>query len=440
MKITLVEIASNRKECINKDFMAGFGWAFNAGESVPARLINMVKKHGERIPLMSFGYLASIFLKAGHQVCFAMDPSRITGQDLVLIQSSMVDYKNEVKAAQILKKTNSAVGFIGTFSTYKPELFLEHADFVITGEPEQWAQTIAATEHVSLKGVLHSEPIMDLDTLPFPCWDIFPWREFSYIPAIRHKPFFPILASRGCLFHCKYCPYPAFYDYRKRGVDAVIEEIQHLQKHHQMQGFLFRDPLFTADQNRTHTFLDTLLKKNIKAVWACETRLDFLNPPLLDRMYQAGCRVINVGIESSSDALLKKTNRKTINTDKQQTIITYADKIGIRITAFYILGLPGETPQSILQTCAYAKKLNTHVAQFFINTPFPGTEEYEEQKNNLIETDWERFDCYTPVLHSATLPPQKLLKLKEYAFVSYYYRWSYLVAFVRRVIRALIKG
>ena len=61
MKIALLEIQSNRRECINKDFMGGYGWAFNAGSSIPARMINFVKKFGEKLPVMSFGYLASIF-------------------------------------------------------------------------------------------------------------------------------------------------------------------------------------------------------------------------------------------------------------------------------------------------------------------------------------------------------------------------------------------
>jgi hypothetical protein len=94
--------------------------------------------------------------------------------------------------------------------------------------------------------------------------------------------------------------------------------------------------------------------------------------------------------------------------------------------------LEGETIQTIEKTIEYSKWLDTFVAQFFINTPFPGTLEYERNKEKLIETDWEKFDCYTPVVENKNITPQQLLNLKEKAFVSYYYRPKYAWKFVNR--------
>ena len=81
MKITLLEIKSNKKQCINKDFMGGYGWAFNAGNSFRANLINRVKKWGENLPIMSLGYLASIFYKNGHSVKYTTN--EVPQSDLV---------------------------------------------------------------------------------------------------------------------------------------------------------------------------------------------------------------------------------------------------------------------------------------------------------------------------------------------------------------------
>lgn len=91
MRIVLLNARSRRRECINKDFMGGYGWAFHVGDSLPARLIECVKKKGENLPLMSFGYLAAIFKKNGR--CVVVADNKAPEADLVIISSSMVDYR-----------------------------------------------------------------------------------------------------------------------------------------------------------------------------------------------------------------------------------------------------------------------------------------------------------------------------------------------------------
>jgi len=197
MKIALLNIESKRKECINKDFMGGYGWAFNAGSSLPAKLINFVKKKGEKIPVISLSYMASIFLKNGHNV--EVLTNRIPQADLVIIPSSMVDYRNEIAWAKDIKaSTGAKIGFFGPFASSLPEIFLDYCDFIIRGEPEEVCMRIS--KNWLPEGVVDSKPIDDLDSLSFPHWDIFPIQEYSYLPAIKEKPFLPILSSRGCSY------------------------------------------------------------------------------------------------------------------------------------------------------------------------------------------------------------------------------------------------
>ncbi len=436
MNIVLLNVKSSRKECINKDFMAGYGWAFNAGTSPMARLINFVKKKGENLPLMSFGYMAAIFKAYGHKVEYITN--EIPNADIAFISSSMVDYRNEIEWAKRLQNTGIKVYFIGIFASSKPELFLPNCHGVIKGEPEGICHQIA--QGALPKGIVNSKEIEDLDSLTFPDWEIFPHSEFSYLPALRAKPFFPVLSSRGCTFKCEYCPYPVFYKYRNRTVKNIMEEIDYLVEKYKMKGMLFRDPLFSGKKNRAREIAEGILSRNYKIYWACETRLDLLDEELLELFHRSGCRVINVGIESSDPTILGNVNRRVIELDYQKRMIDYADKLGIRITAFYVLGLEGESTQSIEKTIEYAKWLNTYVAQFFINTPFPGTIGYEKSKNGLIESDWEKFDCYTPVFNNGKISASQLESLKEKAFVSYYYRSKYLWYFMKRVSKALLKG
>lgn len=121
-----------------------------------------------------------------------------------------------------------------------------------------------------------------------------------------------------------------------------------------------------------------------------------------------------------------------------EEILRACDRLGIRVTVFYVVGLPEDTQESIEETVAYAKRLNTHVAQFFVYTPFPGTRLYDRVKDDLITTDWEQFDCYSPVTKHPTLTPAEILDLKEWAFVSYYYRPAYLAKFAVRAARDLL--
>ena len=134
--------------------------------------------------------------------------------------------------------------------------------------------------------------------------------------------------------------------------------------------------------------------------------------------------------------MLKKSKRLPIKIIHQEKIISFCHKNGITVAAFYIIGLEGDTPASVNQTIEYAKNLDTLVAQFTINTPYPGTEFFEKMKKEgrLLEKDWQEFDTYNPVYQHENLSREELLALKEKAFVSYYFRPRYLLTHMPKFI------
>lgn len=431
MKITLLNISPRREECSNKDVMGGFGEVTRIGNSWRAKILEKQKK--VKLPLFSFAYLSGILNKNGHEVSFSIN-TYPKDSDITIIASSIVDYKSEIESAQEIRKgTGSKVGFIGPFASFKPEIYSEHADFVIRGEPENIINRIS--NGFIPQGIVQSEPVQNLDKLPFPFWKIFPVKEYSYSPIITKRPFLPILSSRGCFYKCNYCPYKAYYgDCRQRNPDSIIEELQYLINKYDVKGILFRDPLFTANKKRAEGIAKKIIKNKINVEWACETHFDLLDEELLNLMYEAGLRSLNVGIESSNEEIMEKSTRKYAKKEHQEKIIKHCNKLGIKVSAFYILGLKGETEQSIIQTIEYAKKLNTFSAQFFISTPFPGTEFFEEVKDKIFETDWTKFDSFTPVFKHENLTSEQLLKLKEKAFVEYYFRPKYALKYLRNKI------
>lgn len=432
MKVALLEITAQRPECVNKDFMGGYGWAFHIGNSLPAKAIEFVKKKGEKVPILYFAYLAAIFRDHDHEVQILINEVP-KDADLVLMHASMIDYKNEIQWAQRIRRErpNIKIGFIGPFATFRPHLFLPYCDFLVAGEVEEAGIRLAKGE--TLQGVTQSQPIQDLDTLPFPAWEYFPVHEYSYIPALRESPFLVALSSRGCVYSCDYCPYPVNYKWRERKVEKVLDEIEYGVDKFGAKALLFRDPLFSVNRKRARQIAEGIIQRGINIKWACETRLDLLNEDLIETFYASGLRVINIGVESSDVEVLKKIDRIPIPVQHQERIVKFCDKIGIRVSAFYVLGLPDDSPEKIRSSVEYAKRLNTHAAMFYLATPFPGTDYYKMVQDKLLTDDYEKMDCFTPVVKHPQMTPAQLEKLKEWAYVSYYYRPRWFFALLRRI-------
>ena len=150
MKITLLNALSSREVCINKDTMGGYGSATKIGNSFTARLIESIKKSGVKLPIFVLGYIAAIFSNKGHVVEYKINEVP-KDSDLVIMPSSIVDYKIELEYARKIKEeTKAKIGFIGPFASVKPEIFLENSDFVIKNEPnDEFYYLSTPTENLS---------------------------------------------------------------------------------------------------------------------------------------------------------------------------------------------------------------------------------------------------------------------------------------------------
>ena len=436
MKVLLFNIKgrSDRK-CINKDLAGGMGTGTWIGNSLRARIFEYVKRKNVVLPEITIAYIAAIFKKAGWKVELVEVGAgldfNIEKADLVLVPSSIVDCRHELEIIKVLKEREFYVGVFGTFASAVPEFFLADADFVIRGEPEAGILKIISDSRLP-RGILEVQPVQDINSLPYPDWSLFPVKKYSYSPALNKKPVLVMLSSRGCPYGCCfYCPYPvnSGRKVRSRSPQNVIEEMEYLKNNYGVRAIDFRDPIFTINRERILKFAGELIKRKMDIIWSCETRVDCLDENLLKVMYQAGLRHINIGVESASPGVLKKSSRLPADIGHENRIVEFCHKNGISIAAFYIIGMEGDTEETVEETINYAKKLNTLVAQFTISTPYPGTAFFEKTKSQgQINTfDWEQYDAYSPVLKHEFLSGQKLLALKEEAFVSYYFRPAYLL-------------
>jgi len=442
-KVLLLQIKGrSTKKVINKDLAGGMGTGTWVGNSFLARVFEWVKKINVVLPEISIAYLVAIFKKADWDV----ELMEITGKekiteksvDLVLIPTSIVDCHHELSIARDLKSRGFYVGVYGTFASAVPEFFLSAVDFVIKGEPEAGVLKIVYADTLP-KGILEVLPVEDLDSLPYPDWSQFPIDRYSYSPALNKRPVLAMLASRGCPYSCSfYCPYVinSGRKTRLRSIQRVIEEMEYLKKEYGVRAIDFRDPIFTLNKERTIELAKELTSRRLDIIWSCETRIDCLDKELIKIMQKAGLRHINVGIESQDEAVLKGSKRLPIKASHQEEIIAFCHKIGISIAAFYIIGLVDDTKESVQKTINYAKKLNTLIAQFTVATPYPDTAFFQQLKHadRLLTFDWEEYDTYNPVFTHEFLSREELLALKEKAFVSYYFRPSYLLRHMPKYI------
>lgn len=429
MKVALINI---KKPGDNKEFNGGFGTTFNTGRSSRAKLLSFVRRNLENIPTMSYAYISAILKKYNHEVnYYENEIPKSKDYDLALIHVSMIRHNEEKDLLRTLKKNkgkNNFIGIYGPLATVCPELFKE-SDIILVGEPEEAIIKIARSGKLK-KGLIKSNPLSDLDELPFPDWSLFHFQNYSLSPLINLRPAVFVHASRGCPYSCSYCPYMVFGNYRKRKPEKVVEELRYLKKHYKIKAFYFRDPTFSLGRERIEKLANLMIEEKLGLFWGCETRSDLLDIQLLELLYRSGLRAIKIGIESIDRNLLKKHGRKPIKIEHQENIIRFCKKKGIKIVAFYIIGLPSDTKESIKKTLNYSKKLNTSFANFTICTPIPGTPFYEKMKPKIFEKNLNKFDNFHVVFKNNNLSSDEIYSLQEKAITGYFFRPSYFFRYI----------
>lgn len=408
---------------VNKDTVAGgFGSRFRA-DSVMTRFAKIVRSVFQNVPSIHTGYLAAIFAQAGHKVVVTHDDKPVDG-DLALVLTSIVDYKHEREWAIAARARGMKVGFYGTPATFMPELFATSGDFILSGEPEAGALRLAAGEEMS--GIVMSPAIDDLDTLPFPRWDLIKVRRFGHTSRSRAglTRAVPMFTSRSCPEHCTYCPHRITASFRARTDESVLDEMEELSKLYKEPHIIIRDPLFTLDRERCFRIADGIRARGIKLTFECETRMDDLDEALIRSMYAAGLRQISFGVESIDPMTLKRVARRFIPHEHMRNMVALCWELGIATTAFYVFGFLQDTEESIAATIRFACELDTTYANFKLLTPYPGTPLYKQMKSLIFEKDWEQFDGYTLNFNHPELTPRRARLMLGMAYSRFFARPS----------------
>jgi radical SAM superfamily enzyme YgiQ (UPF0313 family) len=417
---------------VSKDTVAGGYGSRLRPVSKVSRWLCRIKRHLINPPSVQMGYLAAVAAEAGHDVVFTTGAAPVDG-DVALVLSSLVDHRNETAWADAVRARGMRVGFVGLAASKMPDLFVDHADFILNGEPEAGARRLFAGE--ALHGIVQSPAIDNLDTLPFPRWDLIREAPRRQVNATKMtvRPIgggFPVLASRGCPEFCTYCPHRILAGHRMRSVTNIADELEELCAHQPRPYVIFRDPLFTEDRARCLALCDEIASRGLHLRFECETRLDRLDPTLLYTLKRAGLTAIGFGVESVDPATLKKVGRRPIPPAHQRAIVDLCRELGITTAPFYVFGFLQDTWESIGATIEYAIQLRTTIAQFKILTPYPATPLWKQMAHLVYEKDWQKFDGFTPTFDHPNLSADELSFLLRAAMSRFYVRPSWVTTYL----------
>jgi len=414
---------------VSKDFAGGFGVGqYHGGGGLAGRIVRRGFKRDRRPTALVFAYLAAIFRRLGHHVEYAEDRLP-AGADLYVFNPALMTLARERAVIEtVLRQTpRPRVLVTGLVAYTLPEAFAGLEVTIVRGEAEQ---LLWKFDEVLAAGAASVEvgSVRDLDALPFPDWSAFEPRRFRIGYDFWKFPTALIQQSRGCTFTCNYCPYIIVENAtRFRQPERVVEEMRAGIEEHGFRSFKFRDPLFGLDRKRVLRLAELIGGLPRKVQFSIEGRIDLLKPDLLAELKRVGLTSITVGIETPDERILRDHKRAPIKDDRQREFVAFCRGLGIRTVAGFMIGFPSDTRKSIEDVLKYAKQVGPTFANFNVVTPYPGTEFFQQVKDQIADFDFTKYDVYTPVMKYQHLTHEQVRELHARCFVSYYFRSMYFV-------------
>ncbi len=300
------------------------------------------------------------------------------------------------------------------------------ANDLVDAKPEQLAAVKGLVWRRGADVVLNTDRpfVKDLNDLPIPLHHLLPMDKYR-IPMVK-GPYTFIVTSRGCTAGCKYCIKHVSYQFgiRIRTPENIMEELWVLKKLGINNIHMYAD-LFTVSRDQVVGLCNLIIKEGLKIKWTCNSRVDYVDEEMIKLMAQAGCWDISWGIESSNEQILRKA-AKGYKLEQAPRALKWAHDAGIMNWGYFIIGLPGETEETIQDTIKFAKKLPLDIALFHIAAPYPGTPFFfDVLENNWFRpgTQWEEVDMdQSTVLDYPGLPAEKLEYWQKRAFREWAFR------------------
>ena len=263
---------------------------------------------------------------------------------------------------------------------------------------------------------------------PVPRHELFPLRRYRISTSISKK-FVTCIASQGCNFNCPFC-ICSVMKLKLRGIDNLLEEL-HRVKALGVSDIYFYDPNFTVRRTRCLEMLQAVIDVRLGISFSCNSHIT-VDQDVIAKLKEAGCHTIMFGIENADDSILKQYS-KGITRNRIRETLASCRGLGLRTFGYFLIGLPGETEQTIRETIDFATELPLNFASFNLPSPVEGTGLYAEAKKaGVLKEAGRTLDRSNEV--SITLPgmsEQRLLDLKRSAYRRFYLRPRFLLSSFR---------
>jgi len=394
-----------------------------------------------------------------HKTSLAEVVAQAKDFDLVIVHTSVPSFDSDVKCIEALKAANPAlkVGLIGAKVAVKADESLKEApivDFVCRNEfdftvkdvadGKDWKDIPGLSYRDANRNIQHNAEraiLEDMDSLPFvaPIYKRDLKIENYFIGYLRH-PYISIYTGRGCKSRCTFCLWPQTvggHRYRTRSVAHVIEEIKWCQENFpEVQEYFFDDDTFTDDLPRAEEIAKELGKLGV--VWSCNAKAN-VPRKTLEVLRANGLRLLLVGYETGNQQILINI-KKGMRIEVAKQFAKDCRELGITIHGTFIMGLPGETRETIKETIQFAKEVNPHTLQVSLAAPYPGTFLYDQALENgwLDSANAELVNAngvQIAPLHYPDLSHKEIFDSVETFYRKFYFRPSKIASIVTEMIR-----
>ncbi len=389
-------------------------------------------------PPLGVTYVAAAFESAGAEV--KIFDYIVSGYTPEKLKAQLDEFQPDVVGStSVTLNFPAAAGIISTAKRYRPSLITmmggPHVSFtaersladypgidlIVRGEGERTIAELMAEEMnpsawEKIRGLAFrqdggivmtdSQPfIEDLDTLPLPARHLLPLSRYQ---ALGYS--ISIITSRGCPYSCIFCQGRRMVGnrVRLRSAPLVVDEIEQILAYG-IDRINVADDLFVSQSGRVKEVCGEILRRGLRFSWSAFARVNTVDRETLKLMREAGCDSVSFGVETGNPDLLKRI-RKGITREQVREAVDLCKETGIIAHTSFIVGLPGETPETLKETGEFAAGLGSLYGYHFL-TPFPGTtvrEEVEKYDLEILTDDWTRYDANSAIVRTSRLAPEEI--------------------------------
>jgi radical SAM superfamily enzyme YgiQ (UPF0313 family) len=385
--------------------------------------------------------------------------------DLVVIDSSFPSLKNDVRVAEEVKKeVDCTTVLVGPPTSQFSEEILRSEDVDVVARYEydftikELADALEEGRNLrEVKGISYKEDgriihnpdrgftsSEDLDKMPFVSKVYEEHLDVrDYFLNYCLYPMVQIFTGRGCPYQCTFCSWPQTFTgrkYRVRSVENILDELEWIEENMDVKEVFFEDDTFTINKRRVLEFCKGYRERGLEISWSCNARVDTLDLETMREMKRANCRFLIVGFESADDGILRNI-KKGFTVEEARAFAKSVRKAGLLLHADFIIGLPGETRETIEKARSFIKEIKPDQLQVSVVSPFPGTELYEWYRRNgylITEDPSEYLDeqgHQKSIVSYPWLSAEEIVKAVDDILKRYYLSFSYFPIALRQVLR-----